>query len=62
MLKIHHGDQDFIMELTFLGTNAGVPSKDRNVTSMVLDLQNKKKVCGCSIVERRPSIRSYIAM
>ena len=43
MLKIHHGDQDFIMELTFLGTNAGVPSKDRNVTSMVLDLQNKQK-------------------
>lgn len=31
------------MELTFLGTNAGVPSKDRNVTSMVLDLQNKQK-------------------
>ncbi|MGK0680605.1 ribonuclease Z, partial [Proteus mirabilis] len=31
------------MELTFLGTNAGVPSKDRNVTSMVLDLQNKHK-------------------
>ncbi|MCD4638415.1 ribonuclease Z, partial [Proteus mirabilis] len=26
------------MDLTFLGTNAGVPSKDRNVTSMVLDL------------------------
>ncbi|AYY79685.1 MULTISPECIES: ribonuclease Z [Proteus] len=31
------------MELIFLGTNAGVPSKDRNVTSMVLDLQNKQK-------------------
>lgn len=31
------------MELTFLGTNAGVPSKERNVTSMVLDLQNKQK-------------------
>lgn len=31
------------MELTFLGTNAGVPSKERNVTSMVIDLQNKQK-------------------
>lgn len=31
------------MELTFLGTNAGVPSKTRNVTSMVLDLQNRQK-------------------
>ncbi|MDS0787467.1 ribonuclease Z [Proteus vulgaris] len=31
------------MELIFLGTNAGVPSKERNVTSMVLNLQNKQK-------------------
>ena len=31
------------MELTFLGTSAGVPTKDRNVTSMLLDLIGIRK-------------------
>lgn len=31
------------MELTFLGTSAGVPTKERNVTSMILNLVGIRK-------------------
>lgn len=31
------------MELTFLGTSAGVPTKERNVTSMLLNLTGIRK-------------------
>lgn len=31
------------MELTFLGTSAGVPTKERNVTSMILNLIGIRK-------------------
>ena len=32
-----------VMELTFLGTSAGVPTKERNVTSMILNLVGIRK-------------------
>ncbi|SQI31524.1 Ribonuclease BN [Providencia alcalifaciens] len=31
------------MELTFLGTSAGVPTKERNVTSIILNLVGIRK-------------------
>ncbi|CCW29038.1 Ribonuclease BN (fragment) [Xenorhabdus nematophila F1] len=31
------------MELKFLGTSAGIPTKERNVTSLILDLQGIRK-------------------
>ena len=45
------------MELQFLGTGAGQPSKARNVSSLVLKLLDEINESGCLTVEKVPNVR-----
>lgn len=48
------------MQLTFLGTSAGVPTKRRNVTSMVLNLAGIRKAYWMFDCGKPPSIAFLI--
>ena len=49
------------MELQFLGTGAGMPSKMRNTSSaVILNLSAKEKATGYLIAEKRHNTKFYI--
>ena len=48
------------MELYFLGTNAGVPTLQRNVTSLACACLMRGERFGCLIAEKGRSIRFYV--
>lgn len=48
------------MELLFLGTGAGVPAKQRNVSSLALELLQERGAVWLLIAEKQRSIKFYI--
>ncbi len=62
MMNEYFQQRDELMELIFLGTSAGVPTRTRNVTAILLNLQHPTQSglwlfdCGEGTQQKAPSI------
>lgn len=60
MIKYNEGKGGICMEVTFFGTSAGLPTKERNTQAIALNLEPFRIVYGYLMSEKAHNIKYYI--